>query len=190
VVGLPGIIYHHNGSRWEKIKPIRNVPSLNSICFSDIKHGVAVGYKGAVMIYSDGKWIKGETPGGMKLNGIGFSENTYYAVGNSGYILTFTKKIEPIPEKNNLSSTRIQVRNYPNPAGDLLYYAVPDEFTGKSGRVIITNSVGQILYVRDVYDMHSGQTLNYGTANLSNGSYFIRIESSGLSGTGKFIVKH
>lgn len=189
-VGLPGIIYHHNGFKWKIIKPSESVPSLNGICFSDMNHGVAVGYNGAVMVYSDGRWTKDETPGSTRLNGIGCSGNTYYAVGNRGYILTLEMKIEAIPQKDNPSSTRIQVRNYPNPTGDLLYYAAPDELAGKSGRVIITNSVGQILYVRDLDIVYPDQTLEYCTANLSNGSYFIRIESSGLSGTGKFVVKH
>lgn len=189
-VGFPGIIYQYSGSKWGKIETTDNIPSLNSICFSDDNHGVAVGYKGAVMIYSVGKWRREYTPGRIKLNSVGFSGDTYYAVGNSGTILTYRKNAESKPFERESSSTRIPIKSYPNPTGDLLFYSIPDEFTGRSCRVIITNSVGQILYTRELYNIVPSQNLHFNTANLSNGSYFIRIESSGLSGTGKFIVKH
>ncbi len=189
-VGMPGIIYHHNGSKWNRIKMAFGIPSLNSIWFSDEKHGVAVGYQGAVMIYSDGEWKREETPVRIKLNGVGFIGDTYYAVGNRGTILTLKKQSKAIPGKDITSSIQILVKNYPNPVGEFLNYVIPNEFTGRSVRVIISNSRGQTLYTRDLQGLVAGQTFQFGTANLSNGIYFIKIESSDLSGTGKFIVHH
>jgi photosystem II stability/assembly factor-like uncharacterized protein len=189
-VGMPGIIYHHNGTTWKRIKTAENYPSLNSICFADEKHGIAVGYQGAIMVYSENNWIREETPVSIKLNGIAITGDTYYAVGNRGTILTHKKHPDDSFIDKNSSSTRILIKNYPNPTPDLLYYTIPDEFAGRSARVIITNSVGQTLFVRDLQNINSGQNLHYSTADLSNGSYFIRIESSGLTGTGRFIVKH
>ncbi len=187
-VGLFGIIFHYNGKKWIRIIANERIPSLSSICFSDENHGVAVGYRGAAMIYSDGTWKREDLPVKVKLNGVAVSGDQYYAVGNGGAILTFEKKPGTLPNEQNLALNHIKLRNYPNPVADVLNYVIPEEFNGTTGRVTISNSEGQILFNNNLHDMKAGQEHQISTSTLNNGIYFILMESAGRSGTGKFVI--
>lgn len=189
-VGLPGTIFHNNGSKWQKIKTPESVRSLNGICFSDETHGIAVGHNGTVLLYSEGIWKKEETPVNYKLNSVASIGDTFYVVGDKGVILSHTRKPEAIREKTLADNNQISIQNYPNPADSYIHFVVPEEFNGSNGQITISTSSGQIVYAMEVYEMMSNDIHQIGISNLSNGVYFLRIRSTTLSAAGKFIVQH
>lgn len=187
-VGSYGSIIHYDGTEWEKTELGEKIPTLNSVFFKDEIHGLAVGYSGTVLTHSQEGWTNEVSPTIERLNDACISGNMYYVVGNNGTIIS--RKFDPILI-NQESNTRkdIAVETYPNPSSGNINVIVPGEFDMRSGIVTVTNLYGQIVFKETIASLTGGQNYTIDTFGLSNGLYLVKIESSGISSSGKFIVK-
>ena len=189
-VGRPGTIFHFDGINWKRLDQFEKLPSLRSIYFSDLKTGMAVGYVGTVLTYSDSGWKKEVSPVNVRLNGAAISGNTFYAVGNNGTIISLWRK----PEINHglmvNTNSKIELLTFPNPSSSLLNIVIPEGDEFLTGTIIITNNYGQIILRKNLNSVAAGQNIQINTSNLSTGLYLIQMTTTGKTASGKFIVKH
>jgi photosystem II stability/assembly factor-like uncharacterized protein len=187
-VGSRGAIFHYDGFEWNRTDIGENIPTLNSVFFKDDNHGLAVGYAGVMLTHSPEGWVKETSPTNVRLNDAAIFGNMYYAVGNDGTVIrqlydNRSNRTDPDPDR------KIYVETYPNPAEGKVNIIIPESYDMKSATVIVTNLYGQAVYVKNHGLLTGGQILDINTSDLSDGIYFVRIVSSGVSTTGKFIVK-
>lgn len=187
-VGSRGTIFHYDGVKWSNTDMGEKIPTLNSVYFKDENHGIAVGYGGVVLTHSPEGWIKETSPTNFRLNDAAIFGNMYYAVGDEGTVIrrlygNHSNNPNPDPER------KFYVETYPNPAEGEVNIIIPESLDMKSGTVIVTNLYGQIVYMKNLGLLTEGQIFDINTSDLSDGIYFVKIVTSGVSTTGKFIVK-
>lgn len=187
-VGKPGTILRKDASLWQKIEIEGKLPSLTSIFFADQDNGITVGHAGTIMTYSSSQWHLEESPVNVKLNGSCIAGNKYFAVGNNGTLLELTRN--QIPDQDEVASTsQTIISTYPNPSSGILNIVIPE--TTYKGIVIISNTMGQVVFMKELDGELAGTTEQISTAGLGNGLYFVNISMGGeFTASGKFIVQH
>lgn len=187
-VGKPGTIFFYNGRDWRRINTGQRLPSLNSIAFAGNTFGLAVGYYGTIMTFSEKGWKKELSPTKMKLNGTAISGNTFYAVGNNGILISSERLTESPKESTQLLSERIVIETYPNPTSGLLKVIIPQELDSESGTITISNFYGQVVMIDEFDNPGSGQDYQINATNFGRGIYIINITTSKLKASGKFVI--
>jgi photosystem II stability/assembly factor-like uncharacterized protein len=187
-VGSPSTLLHFDGQRWEKVFATKNHSALKSVFFSDENNGISVGYSGTILTFIDGSWTKENSLSSRDLKAGTINGDTYYAIGDSGTILT--AKI--LPEKSNidklLEGLKGNFRLYPNPCNDVLNILLSDSYTNKSVLISITNMLGQVLLQMELNITPTNKSLQLNTSQFSKGTYQLRVvDGSSISET-KFII--
>jgi hypothetical protein len=188
-VGSPSTILHFDGTSWEKPIIDDQFSSLKSVFFSNKNNGISVGYGGTIMIFSGDRWTKEYSLFTKNLKAGSILGNTYYAVGDSGSIISKYKysnnivssTVEQIPE-------RIEI--FPNPCDEVLNIKLSTENDQKSFRTTIINAAGQIVIQKNLNSLDG--ILNYpiATSGLNNGLYNLQVVIGGKTHTVKFIIMH
>ena len=191
-VGSPGTLLLYDGNHLTKLDQFNDLPSLNSVYFSDDQHGITVGYGGTILTYEDNMWTKETSPVDIRLNGAFIKGNTIYAVGNEGTILTKSFKTENSDLNFDNLSTEIQIKSYPNPTKEHLMVEIPDVASFLPDQLIITNVIGQVVYSQKIFPRNDGYLCRINTNDLNNGLYLIKLSSTDAKkrGIGKFMVIH
>lgn len=187
-VGCPSFILHFNGDKWERWGVDEQFSSLNSISFLDESKGITVGFKGTILVYSDQNWVKQNLPFETQLNGCAITGTKYYAVGDSGTILSWNYAPEDDLSEKVINPLTIEI--YPNPADEILNYILPDESIYKADVINVVNINGQIVLQKKIQDGEAGSISQINTSVLNNGIYFLKANSSeGKTISVKFIIK-
>ena len=190
-VGRPGSIFHFDGSSWRKLEQFERLPSLKSVCFSNANTGIAVGYGGTILSFSKDGWVKESSPVNVKLNGAVVSENTFYAVGNNGTIITLNRKPDTFSSPKEANSSVLSIESYPNPSADVLNITVPDGDDFSTGLLTLTDASGKVILMKRMDSVTAGQVYRINTSNFGSGLYMISIKSAANRlASGKFIVRH
>jgi photosystem II stability/assembly factor-like uncharacterized protein len=189
-VGSPSTILHYDGERWGKVSIDYNYSSLNSVFFSKENNGISVGHAGTVLIYEGGAWIKESSLINQNLKGCTMSGNTYYAVGDSGTIIT-----KKLTVNDNLTMTPEQesgegVKVFPNPCSDILNIILPRIDDKEDFLITIFNSSGQIIKQKQFNTGYGNLTFPIGTTELENGIYLLKAVTGSQTNTVRFIIKH
>lgn len=188
-VGSPSSILHFNGNKWTALEQYEKTPSLNAICFSDENHGLAVGFSGTIMTFSNGEWTIEPSHASVKLNGAAIAGNTYYAVGNDGTILSLKNAFLPAKEQEKPGS-KINLSSFPNPTADILNITIPEGDEHAHGSLTVTNTFGKIILKKELDAVLGGQNVQISISDLSNGLYLIQFASPSTTASGKFVVRH
>jgi len=190
-VGRPGTIFHVTEDSWCKVDQFERLPALNSIFYYDENTGITVGNSGAIILYSGNRWIKQEQIVNTKLNGSSVNEKIFYAVGNKGTILSLERETANYSKPSQKNASVFKIESFPNPTSELLNIIIPDETEFIADVLTVTNSLGNVIFRKQLNDLTGGSIYWYDTSALSNGFYVINILSKcGASAVGKFIVKH
>lgn len=189
-VGSPGTILHYDGESWGKVSIDYNYSSLNSVFFSKENNGISVGHAGTVLIYKGETWIKESSLINQNLKGCTMSGNTYYAVGDSGTIIT-----KKLTVNDNLGMTSEQepgegVKVFPNPCNDILNIILPGIDDKKDFLITIFNSSGQIIRQKQFNTSYGNLTFPIGTTEIENGIYLLKVVAGSQTNTVRFIIKH
>lgn len=189
-VGMAGYIFHYDGSSWSSVKDLDDVPTLNSVFFTERNKGIAVGHGGTILTYSGNGWTKEESPVDYKLNGTAISGNSYYAVGNNGTIVTLSREHEII-QGGIKNDSGIKIMVFPNPSAEILNIEIPSGDGFIADQISVTNVFGQVVFNKLLNPGMENQVYQINTSELNNGLYMINITSSGKrAASGKFMVKH
>jgi photosystem II stability/assembly factor-like uncharacterized protein len=190
-VGRPGTILHFDGINWKRVEQFEKLPSLKSVFFSDMSTGIAVGYGGTILTYSNEGWTKEAPHVNVTLNGACISENKYYAVGNNGTIVSLKLATENEASHIRKNNNIIKIKSYPNPSTDKLNLIIPNEDGFIPEIISVSNVYGETLYNKNVDPDSGGQIYQIDTSELKDGLYLVSITTFGRMGaSGKFIVKH
>ena len=79
------------------------------------------------------------------------------------------------------------IRIYPNPAGDLINMVINNYTDDPVKKILITNSLGQIIHEIDINTEYSSESINL--SGYPAGVYFVRVLSDEGVETFKFIKK-
>jgi hypothetical protein len=190
-VGMPGSIYHFDGYNWEKIEPFKRIPSLNYVHFPSDIEGIAVGYDGTILTYYENRWNREKVPTRVTLNGVSSSEDSYYAVGNNGTVITLKRMASNDAREYSITRVQTLIKSFPNPASDIVTIKIPIEDNSVESMISITDSEGNIVLMEKITaaELYNGYRIN--TSMFSNGLHLVKITSEGhLKSTGKFLVMH
>ena len=188
-VGSPSTLIHFDGFKWGKADISESFPSLRSVYFTDERNGISVGFEGTILIFSDGKWTKDNSNSTQNLNSASINGNYYYAVGEQGTII---KKLLP---KNNNSMDNVNfplnsIVLYPNPCDEMLNLLLPNGSSNAIVRVLIFNSLGQIVLKHEFSLENAGYSYPLNTSNLKDGIYILELIINDRTFNRKFIVQH
>ena len=189
-VGSPFTLLHFDGQRWEKESTGKNHSSLKSIFFLDRNNGISVGYGGTIMTYKTGSWTKENSLSNKDLRSGTINCDVYYAIGDSGIILT----AKVLPEK--LASTQLHeqlngdFRLFPNPCNDVLNISLPDSCKGKSVLISISNIQGQIVLQKEFNDSATSTSLQLKISDLNSGSYLLQVVDGPAISEARFVILH
>ena len=188
--GRPGAIFHYDGTEWNRLSQFTNLPSLNSIFFADANSGIAVGYYGTILTYSEGaEWHKEESPVKVNLNGAAGWGDTWYAVGNNGTIISLRRQAEPVNNPVKPNRPAIKIESYPNPPNEQLNIVIPAEDGFVADILTITGSNGRVIFKTELKSLTGGEIYTLDTSGIGSGLYLIQItSSSGTRAAGRFIV--
>lgn len=190
-VGTAGALLHHNGNEWRKIKISTKAPTLNSVTFYNKADGIAVGFSGTILKYSENGWLKENSPASVTLNGSAISESAYYAVGNNGTILSKARYSNEGHISGNTGSSLLKVDAYPNPASDYLEIIIPDTDVLNASSISVISVNGNVILKDNLDAGHGGTTYEILTSKMDNGLYVICIRSDDNKvAYGKFIVSN
>ena len=188
-VGSPSALLHFDGQQWEKSDPGFSFPSPRAVFFSDANNGLSVGYGGTVLIYSGGYWSMETGPTTQNLNGTTINGNYYYAVGDSGTIIS--RKIDS--SYNLADDPKLKPDNlliYPNPGDGIIYFVVPADEVYSAFLISIANSTGQIVLLKELDFINSNYPYPIVTTNLKNGLYLLKAIINNKTYSGKFVIRH
>lgn len=188
-VGSPSTIIHFDGQKWNKSYLDFSYPSLRSVFFSDINNGISVGYGGTILIYTGSNWTMEKASTIRNLNGTSIIGNCYYAVGDSGTIIT--KKMDAniaLSSNPKLKSENIVL--FPNPCDELINIVIPGVNDFSTFLISITNTNGQIILQKELKFIDSNYPYPIVTNNFKNGIYILSAIVNGRAMTGKFVIKH
>jgi photosystem II stability/assembly factor-like uncharacterized protein len=188
-VGSPSTLLHFDGTIWEKSVIDERFASLKSVFFSDENNGICVGYAGTIMVYSDNRWSKEFSLSNKDLRATVIQDEKYYAVGDSGTILS--KKL--LIDKKELKSReqgveRIEV--YPNPCNQILNVKLIGSSNEATCKFTLTNSTGQVVVQKDLNGWDGNLIFPVITSGLANGVYSLQITSGNKTANTKFIIMH
>jgi len=188
-VGSPSTLLHFDGQKWEKTNN-NDFSSLNSVFFSNENNGISVGYGGTVLIYSENAWTKEKIMTSQNLNGAAITWNKYYAVGDSGTIISRDLNSDDNLLDDLYTNNLNKIQVYPNPCDELLNVKVPFENDNFKVLISVSDLSGKIILKNELE--LSNRYLNYPliTNNLKDGLYLINISIEGRTNTRKFIVRH
>ena len=166
-IGLSGTISHFDGKNWLQQETYKKIPPLNFIYFSSENNGISVGYEGTILIYTGKDWIKQNSQINLKLNGAAISGNIFYAVGDSGTILS--KK--PVNDliASDAPKNIINIDVYPNPSNETLNFIIPDASDFSTNTITITNIHAQIVLHKEMDGVIVDQSCQINTLALKNG---------------------
>jgi len=116
-----------------------------------------------------------------KMKGLGFNETYNMLGGFSAWIAAGYQAVTSIKEFDDLS---IQVEMYPNPASDYVTFVI-NRNSNADLILNIYNITGSL--VKTELLKHKQQQINIG--DLSNGIYMVEIQSKGLTGIQKLVIK-
>ena len=190
-VGMPGSIFHFDGYNWEKIEPFKRIPSLNCVYFPSDIEGIAVGYDGTILTFYENRWNRENVPTRVTLNGVSSSEESYYAVGNNGTVITMKRMASNDAREYSINRLQTLIKSFPNPASDIVTIKTPIEDNSVESMISITDSKGNVVLMEKITsaELYSGYRIN--TSMFSNGLHLIKITSDGhLKSAGKFLVMH
>ncbi|MBK8884378.1 MAG: T9SS type A sorting domain-containing protein [Bacteroidales bacterium] len=187
--GSPGVLLHFDGNQWEQALTDEKFSSLRSLCFSDENTGISVGYGGTILCYSDKKWTKEKSNTTRTLNGTAIKENIFYAVGDSGTVITKTLPKKDIDTKNS-EQLADNIEVYPNPCDDILKVKISGEDVYPKVTISVTNSNGQIFLKNEILNWYGDQEISVATSSLKNGLYSIQADIGGKILKNKLIILH
>lgn len=189
-VGTRGAILHFDGDEWIRNLPDNNMPTLNHISFTGDKNGICVGYSGTILLYSGQGWTKQNSGISSNLNGSAIFENGYYAVGDSGTIVSWNL-IQDSLSPSGKKLPHLQIEAYPNPSDAVLSVIVPDEDSFSPRIITLSNVFGQVVYTQEIVQGNIERPYRVNTSFLNNGLYVIRAKASdGKVAVGKVIIQH
>jgi photosystem II stability/assembly factor-like uncharacterized protein len=209
-VGSPSTILHYDGINWTKHALTESFSSLNDVYFADENNGISVGYGGTILCYTSENWNK-EISGVIRnLNGALINGSFFYAVGDSGTIVskmtnqnntvsqTTDNSSAPqdlIPEAaNDLSSIYnnklIKTELLPNPCDKFLTIKLIAEKKLSAGMIIVTDMEGKVILIRKVSFNDTKFTYLLETDCLEDGLYFLKMVNEDTSNTSMFVVIH
>ena len=182
--GTPMRIYRttNGGITWGPVYTGIN-GGIQSIHFSDINTGYAVGDSGTIIttINGGGTWTAMTSPTIHGLHGLSFPvANTGYAVGDSGTILKYTNSSgiwEPSDAENSVSV-------YPDPASTSI--TIHQSTISANQQLLITDILGNSVYSQSINNS-SQSTIN--VSQWSNGVYFYKITKENGTERGKFMIE-
>jgi photosystem II stability/assembly factor-like uncharacterized protein len=202
-VGSPGTILHFDGQRWKKVSTGKNHSSLKSVFFADDSSGISVGYGGTILTYKAGSWTKENSLLARDLKAGTINGDAYYAIGDSGTILTakvlplissWTKEDSLSPEKLNPAQLNDQlqgdIRLFPNPCNDILNITMHDSYANKSVLISISNTQGKVLLQKELNDQMKLTRIQLNTSQLKSGTYYLHVVGASAIPVIKFIVLH
>jgi photosystem II stability/assembly factor-like uncharacterized protein len=188
-VGSPSTLLHFDGTSWEKQIIDDKFSSLKSVFFSDNSNGISVGYGGTILVFSGDTWAKEYSLSTKTLRAAAIVDNSYYAVGDSGTIISKTrftgKQVSTTPEEK---SEKIEL--FPNPCDEILNIKFNVSNNQTIVKLSITNSSGQIIIQKTVNAWNGSLTYTLGTSVLKNGLYNLQITSGNKTTIAKFIIMH
>lgn len=187
--GSPSILLHFDGLKWEKVSDIADFSSLNSVFFSNECNGISVGYGGSVITYSDNGWTREETITKQNLNGAIITGNNYYAVGDSGTIISKNLNTEIIPDDFITDELR-KIQVYPNPCDEFLNIEIPFIIDNFNVLISVSNLFGKIILKNELKLSNRYMIYPLTTSNFIDGLYLINVTIAGKTITMKFIVRH
>lgn len=188
-VGSPSVIMHFDGEKWTKSDLGFKYPSLRAVFFADKGSGISVGYGGTILSYHIDQWKKENSGTSLNLNGVTMFQNTFYAVGDSGIILsknvTTDEKTEYISENVN---NNLEI--YPNPCDDFLNVTIPGGIKYARCYLSVKNRTGQTLFQNEFVVADVNILYRLSTHKYSNGFYILELVSGEKRYSAKFIVQH
>jgi hypothetical protein len=177
-------------AQWEWQNPSPQGSWLNSVVFTDVNTGYAVGDWGTIIKTINGgtTWITQPSGTSENLNSVFFTDsNTGYVVGSGGTILKTTNGggpavgiNEPPRQTNNLQNS---LKIYPNPATDKITIEPSEADIIMNGTVSVYGMTGQQIVKQHV----PGQRLELNVSALPVGIYFVRMVNNEKIEFGKFI---
>ncbi len=188
-VGSPSALLHFDGQQWKKSDPGFSFPSPRAVFFSDANNGLSVGYGGTVLIYSGGYWSMENGSTTQNLNGTSIIGDCYYAVGDSGTIIS--RKMDT----NNNSAIDPKLKPdklliYPNPGDGVINFVVPSDEDYSAFLISITNSTGQNILLKELEFIDSSYPYPVVTTDLKNGYYLLKAIIKNKTYSGKFVIRH
>jgi len=189
-VGIASSLLHFDGQRWEKVSVGENHSSLKSVFFSDDNNGISVGYGGTILTYRNGFWNKETSLSTRDLNSGTINGDAYYAIGDSGTILT----MKILPEKLLVApleeKLKVDFMLFPNPCKDVLNIILPDSYSNKSVLISISDILGQVEQQKEFNVNQTKSNIQFNTSQLKNGTYLLHVvEGSAISET-RFAIMH
>jgi len=188
-VGSPSTLLHFDGNQWQRTSTNDDYPSLNSVFFSEENDGISVGYGGTVLIYSDNVWTKEKTMTSQNLNGAVITKNKYFAVGDSGTIISRDLGSDKVIYDPFDTNPKI-IQVYPNPCDAFLNVVIPFEDDNLTISITVSNITGEIIMQKELRFSTISLTYTLVTSDLKDGLYFIKTAIEGITTTNKFIVRH
>jgi photosystem II stability/assembly factor-like uncharacterized protein len=188
--GSPSALLHYDGREWERQVIDEKYSSLRSIFFMNETNGISVGYGGTILLFENNLWRKDYTGISRKLNGTAIWDSTYYAVGESGTIIS--RKMGPTTgtadEQNASAWSELQV--YPNPCDDLLKCVLPADLKESPFNIILTNISGAAIFEKQYNTEIPGSEYTIVTKSIRNGLYLLHVKAGKKQYTSKILVKH
>lgn len=188
--GTRGALLHFTGERWMRISTDDLMPTLNHISFAAEDNGICVGYCGTILMYSGLDWTKQNTGIKINLNGSAITDNSYYAVGDSGTIIS--QKVVQNSQTSDLNaSLDFRIEAYPNPCDEAINIIIPDEDNFSPRIITITNAFGQVILQKEIEPDSFGVSYSIATSSFNAGIYFIKaMTGDGKVALSKFIINH
>jgi hypothetical protein len=132
-----------------------------------------------------------KSPVKKHLRGAAVSGNTYYAVGDSGTILTWKNSIGMHISDSDLNRMQKKVEAFPNPCDEILNILIPEEEDFITDLITVTNIHGQVVFKEKIAPGSGGYSYPLKTSGFDNGLYFIKaVSADSKTASGKFIIKH
>jgi hypothetical protein len=188
-VGSPSTLLHFDGNQWQRTSTTDDYSSLNSVFFAEENDGISVGYGGTVLIYSNNVWTKEKTITSQNLNGAVITKNKYFAVGDSGTIISRDLGSDKVIYDPFDTNPKI-IQVYPNPCDAFLNVVIPLEDDNLTISITVSNITGEIIMQKELRFSTISLTYTLVTSDLKDGLYFIKTAIEGITTTNKFIVRH
>lgn len=189
-VGSPSILLHFDGKQWIKADVNDKFSSLRSVFFSDENHGISVGYGGTILTYNEGRWMVENSLNAGNLRGGTIIGDSYYAIGDSGTILS----AKVLPEKFNRAHVyepfNRNVRLFPNPCKDLLNIKLPVSYTDKYVLISVLSIQGQVLLQKEFNSNQLNAGIQLNTSQFNNGAYILKIDDGSAISETNFVILH
>ena len=190
-VGSPSLLLHFDGQEWERQSVDEKFSSLRSISFMDENNGISAGYGGTILLFENKLWRKDNSGISKKLNGTAVWDSTYYAVGESGTIISRTTKLHnntTVYSNKSGGETGLQV--YPNPCNDFLKFILPEDLNENPLQIIMTGIPGQIILEIKYNTSVPGGEYTLVTKPINNGFYLLNVITGDKHFINKILIKH